>query len=86
MSTMVRTQIYLPRDVYDRLRQRSEREHVTMAEQIRDALATHLADASPGGALRPDDPLWTLVGAGEGPTDASEAHDSYLHGLNDHPA
>jgi hypothetical protein len=26
---------------------------------------------------------WTLVGAGEGPADASEAHDRYLVGTKD---
>jgi hypothetical protein len=33
--------------------------------------------------LGPDDPLWTLVGAGEGPEDAAEAHDRYLYGLEE---
>ena len=80
---MVRTQIYLPQDVYDRLRRRAERERLTMAQQIRDALEAYLADAAADAVLRPDDPLWGLVGAGEGPADAAEAHDRYLYGLGE---
>jgi len=81
MSQMVRTQIYLPRDMYDKLRQRSQREGIAMAEQIRLALGVYLADATASeGMLRPDDPLWELVGLGEGPADASREHDRYIYG------
>ncbi len=35
---MVRTQVYLPRVVYDRLQRRAEKHGVTLAMQIRAAL------------------------------------------------
>ena len=37
-ETMVRTQVYLPRDVYEKLRQRAEKHKLTLALQIRAAL------------------------------------------------
>jgi hypothetical protein len=38
MSTMVRTQVYIPRDVYEELKRRSRSTGLAMAEQIRQAL------------------------------------------------
>lgn len=53
-----------------------------MAEQIREAVARYLTNEEQTTLLRSDDPLWTLVGAGDGPPDAAEAHDRYLYGLD----
>jgi hypothetical protein len=81
MSTMVRTQVYLPQDIYDRLQYRCEAEGITMAEQIREALQAYLVKTIESSSiLRADDPLWSLVGAGEGPEDASVNHDKYIYG------
>ena len=37
-ETMVRTQVYLPRDVYQRLQKRAAENDLTLAVQIREAL------------------------------------------------
>lgn len=80
MTQMVRTQIYLPRELHDALKQRAAREGVTMAEQIREAVSVYVAVGRTGDkVLREDDPIWRFVGAGEGPVDASEAHDTHLY-------
>jgi hypothetical protein len=75
---MIRTQVYLPQDLYAELQSRSADEGVPMAEHIREALRRYLAEPA-GGVLGPDDPLWTLVGAGEGPVDGSAEHDRDLY-------
>ncbi len=81
MSQMVRTQIYLPRDLYDRLRRRGAREGIPMAEHIRKALRLYLDEqARVPEALADDDPLWSLVGVADGPTDGAENHDHYIYG------
>jgi hypothetical protein len=52
-----------------------------MAEQIRAALRAYLSATPPQhDVLREDDPLWDIVGAAEGPTDASDEHDLYIYG------
>ncbi len=83
MSNMVRTQIYLPRDLYERLRRRGEVENTSMASQIREALTAYWINQRPAEVLQPDDPLWSGVGAGDGPSDAAEGHDRHLYGQDD---
>jgi metal-responsive CopG/Arc/MetJ family transcriptional regulator len=39
---MVRTQVYLPQEIYDQLKFRADEEGVTMATQIREALAEYV--------------------------------------------
>ncbi len=36
-ENMVRTQVYLPREMYDRLQQRAGKQNLTLAVQIREA-------------------------------------------------
>jgi len=80
MSTMVRTQVYIPRDVYEELKRRSKSTGLAMAEQIRRALREYL-EREEGVVLREDDPIWNIVGAGSfGPNDVSIHHDKYLYG------
>jgi hypothetical protein len=79
---MVRTQIYLPQEIYEQLKQRAEAEGVTMADQIREALAHYMVKATeePRHVLRPDDPIWQLIGMGEsGISDGSVNHDKYIY-------
>jgi metal-responsive CopG/Arc/MetJ family transcriptional regulator len=79
MSTMVRTQIYIPRDVYEELKRRSKSTGLAMAEQIRQALREYL-EREEGVVLREDDPIWNIVGAiltDDG--DLSVHHDKYLY-------
>jgi len=80
MSTMVRTQVYIPRDIYEELRKRSESTGITIAEQIRQALREYL-EREEGVVLREDDPIWNIVGAiSTGDGDLSIHHDRYLYG------
>ena len=78
MSTMVRTQVYIPRDLYEELRKRSESTGIAIAEQIRQALREYL-EREEGVVLREDDPIWNIVGAiSTGDGDLSIHHDRYL--------
>ena len=80
MSAMVRTQVYLPGDIYEELKRRSKSTGLAMAEQIRQALREYL-DREEGVVLREDDPIWNIVGAASfGPDDVSIHHDKYLYG------
>ncbi len=89
MSTnMVRTQVYLPRDVYDRLHRRAEEQGITMARQIREALEDYLAkiqieleEDEDNGILHADNPIFQMAGIGaSGLGDLALNHDEYLYG------
>ena len=80
-ENMVRTQVYLPRDIYEQLKQRATAEGITMAHQIREALTDYVADTSndPTG-IPDDDPLWNLIGtAATGLRDGAVNHDQYIY-------
>lgn len=80
---MVRTQIYLPADVHEKLRARAERQGLTLALQIRAALEEYFnrLDVVEEGVLRADDPIFRFIGIGSGGTsDAALEHDHYLYG------
>lgn len=80
---MVRTQVYLPRDVYDKLQQRAVKDDVTLALQIRAALEDYLdraASEDDDGILHADDPIFQMIGMySSGVADASVNHDHYLY-------
>jgi Arc/MetJ-type ribon-helix-helix transcriptional regulator len=82
MSTMVRTQVYLPKDIYGELQIRARLTGLSMAEQIRQALRQYLqSEQDEGVVLRDDDPIWQIVGAASSsPSDVSSHHDKYLYG------
>ena len=63
MSTMVRTQVYIPRDVYEKLKRRSKSKGLAMAEQIRQALSEYL-EREAGAGRREEDAMWKIWGAG----------------------
>ena len=76
----VRTQIYLPKQLYQRLKRLAERRKVSQAAIVRDALEAHLKQELPASAWE-NDPIWNIVGAfasREG--DLSVRHDDYLYG------
>lgn len=82
-ETMVRTQVYLPRDIYERLQKRAAQHELTLAVQIRTALEDYLerAEAQDEPILRADDPIFDMIGmfaSEEG--DLSVNHDHYLYG------
>ncbi|HZY42241.1 MAG TPA: hypothetical protein VFF59_09600 [Anaerolineae bacterium] len=82
-ENMVRTQVYLPRNIYDRLQRRAAEHELTLAVQIREALVDylrHLATESEEHVMSPDDPLLALVGSIEtGLADGSINHDQYIY-------
>lgn len=85
---MVRTQVYLPPAIYNELKQRADRGGLTMAHQIREALAhyiietQHNEDTAP--LLTQDDPLWAMVGMiKSGIPDGSYNHDRYIYELDE---
>jgi len=82
-ENMVRTQVYLPRDIYERLQKRAAHHESTLAVQIRTALEDYLerSEAQDEPILSPDDPIFEMIGmfaSEEG--DLSVNHDYYLYG------
>jgi hypothetical protein len=81
---MVRTQVYLPREVHATLTQRAEEQGLTLADQIRTALHEYLARVETekdGVILEPDDPLFQMMGMFDsGIDDLGLNHDYYLYG------
>lgn len=82
---MVRTQVYLPRGVYDQLQRRAERHGLTLALQIREALEGYLVRGNTlEDELEPLDlgNLFEITGkfGGSGLSDGSVNHDKYIYG------
>ena len=78
----VRLQTYLPREMYDELRQKSAKLGLSMAEVVRQAVDEYLAKESD--VPHPDDPIWRLpeLGATYGSSqlrDAAADHDKYIY-------
>ncbi len=62
---MVRTQVYLPRDIYDQLKHRADGEGITMAHQIREALTQYVVETEKEEnppIFTEDDPIWDMIG------------------------
>ena len=81
---MVRTQVYLPQDIYAQLKERASAEGITMAHQIREALAHYVAESTEKDESRyviaDDDPIWNIIGMVKtGLSDASVNHDKYIY-------
>ena len=83
-ESMVRTQVYLPRRVYDKLQTRAGKQGLTLAVQVRAALEDYLERVefeADDGVLHPDDPIFQMIGMiDRGPEDLSVNHDHYLYG------
>ena len=82
-ENMVRTQVYLPRNIYERLQKRAKENDLTLAVQIREALEGYLEQmvAAEGSILRADDPIFQMIGAASSKEgDLSVNHDHYLYG------
>jgi len=82
---MVRTQVYLPRGVYDQLQRRAERHGLTLALQIREALEGYLVHGTETeNKMEPLElgNLFEITGkfGGSGLKDSSVNHDKYLYG------
>lgn len=80
---MVRTQIYLPPDIYEALKRRAEEDGISMGRQIREAVAKYVTGQNEDKQvpiLTADDPIWNIVGMFEsGITDGSVNHDKYIY-------
>jgi hypothetical protein len=81
---MVRTQVYLPRDIYEQLKQRADAEGITMAHQIREALTQYVVEGQQEEdkvpILTKDDPIWDMIGMLKSDiTDGSYNHDKYIY-------
>jgi hypothetical protein len=80
---MVRTQIYLPPELYAALKKRAEEDGISMGRQIREAVTEYVAAQSEdeeAPILTADDPIWNIVGMVEsGITDGSVNHDKYIY-------
>ena len=87
-DNMVRTQVYLPKATYQALVERARQQGLTMAVQIRAALDEYLQRSQgedEGAILRPDDPLFTMMGVFDsGVDDVAVNHDYYLYGMPKH--
>jgi hypothetical protein len=78
MNDTVRTQIELPRDLFELLRQRSKAHGFTETQQIVEALTAYLlGEVDP--VLKADDPILRTVAEGSGIGDLATAHDRYLY-------
>ncbi len=76
MTTLTKKplQVYLRQEQLDALRGLSEKQHVSLAELVRQAVDRLLAETPVE-----EDPLWDIVGLGaSGVGNIAEAHDQYL--------
>lgn len=79
-SNSVRTQLYIPREMYVELKRRGERRKKNLSQQVREALGQYLSFEKTVSEER----LTEIAGkASSGIGDLSEKHDSYLYGANE---
>lgn len=77
VSTMIRTQIYLDKEIQQALRTRSVAEGRSVAAIIREAVAQFIRPPKRAGKA---DPFLAIAGKfSGGPGDAAERHDAYLY-------
>lgn len=80
-TKLVRTQIYLPQELHQRLKKRGKKLNKSLAQQIREALNSYLFPEETKQQL--DDSIWQIVGkASSGIGDLARNHDKYLYGWN----
>ncbi|OGM31427.1 hypothetical protein A2630_01375 [Candidatus Woesebacteria bacterium RIFCSPHIGHO2_01_FULL_44_10] len=78
---MIRTQVYLPEDLYQELRLLARREEQPAAKVIRDLLKTGLKKRVKSKKRNAGDLLLEIAKIGaRGPKDLSVNHDKYLYG------
>lgn len=75
----VRMQIYLTRELYQKLKEKSNSSRKPMAEHIRESLHKYLEEEEPVQAT-PGDRIWKIAGRGQSDlADLSTGHDQYLY-------
>lgn len=78
-TKLVRTQIYIPQELYQKLKKRGRKLNKSLAQQIREALNAYLFPREK--ELHPNDSIWQIVGkASSGKGDIARNHDKYLYG------
>jgi len=79
MSEMVRTQVDLPYEMVESLKQQSKVKGITMSQQILEALRAYL-ESQEDPILRADDVIFRIAGEMDsGVGDLSANHDRYLY-------
>lgn len=79
-SKSVRTQLYIPREMYNELKRRGEKRRKNLSQQVREALNQYLSAKKNVS----EDRLSEIAGkTSSGTGDLSEKHDFYLYGLDD---
>lgn len=79
MSTLKRTQMYLPEDILLDLKRKANKEKTTIANLVRNAISDFLKKEKARNWEK--DSLWNMVGAGSSQEgDISVNHDKYLYG------
>jgi len=79
MSEIVRTQIDLPREIVELLKERSRAKGITLPQQIQEALVAYL-EGQEDPILLADDPICRIVGdLDSGVGDLSGEHNRYLY-------
>lgn len=75
----VRTQIYLPEELYHRLQDQGKATGKSMAKQIRESLVLYFTEIEVN-TPKPEDPIWRMAGSIESKDhDLSARHDDYLY-------
>lgn len=79
MSTLKRTQMYFPEDMFRELKRKAEEEKSTVSDIVRRAVKEFLGKEKEKNWQ--DDPRWRMVGAGSsGDGTLSARHDEHLYG------
>lgn len=79
MSTLKRTQMYFPEEMFREMKFLAEQEQSSVAEIVRKAVGEFLGKRAE--KVWEDDPLWQIVGSSDsGLTDLAARHDDYLYG------
>lgn len=77
---MKRKQLYLPKDIDERLKDAALSRNVSEAFLVREALAQYLPE-NKSSASKKDDPIQGIIGiCKDGPRDGAKNHDYYLYG------
>lgn len=82
---MIYTPVYLPRDIYAKLRKRYNQDNISMAHQIREALIKHVREAeayTEGGAhysIPLQGSLWDAMIGTDDTANSSLFHDNYIY-------
>ena len=77
----IKTQIYLPRDLFGNLKRHARHGKQSMAQVIREALSAFLEEHARPAVNWADDPITRSIGMAKGgDRDLSTHHDKYLYG------